>query len=118
MPKEKIKAGSVIFLYNINDKSLLGPFTALSEGVGAVDTGAWAMDIDEHSASERESQMGSNRPKSPEASVPERFKNLCVIHYSNAATDLLKTSPFVQERKNKPEWQGSIGFLISNVSVL
>jgi hypothetical protein len=52
MPKEEIKAGSVIFLYNTDDKSLLGPFTALSEGVGAVDAGAWAMDIDEHSASE------------------------------------------------------------------
>jgi len=51
LPATQIKAGSVIFLYNVDDKSLLGPFTALSEGGGTVDTGAWAMDIDEHSAS-------------------------------------------------------------------
>ncbi len=31
---------------------MLGPFTALEEGGTALDSGAWAMDIDEHSASE------------------------------------------------------------------
>ncbi len=51
-PVGKIRVGSVIFLYNVDDKSLVGPFTALSEGGGEVDTGAWAMQIDEHSASE------------------------------------------------------------------
>src|SRR3989337_2428375 len=51
LPTTQIKAGSVIFLYNVDDNSLLGPFTALSEGGGTVDTGAWAMDIHEHSAS-------------------------------------------------------------------
>jgi Development and cell death domain len=48
----KIKVGAVLFLYNVDDKSLLGPFTALSEGGDTVDSGAWAMKIDEHSASE------------------------------------------------------------------
>jgi hypothetical protein len=52
IPTAKIKVGSVIFLYNVDDKSLLGPFTSLSEGGGEVDRGAWAMDVDEHSASE------------------------------------------------------------------
>jgi hypothetical protein len=51
-PTAKIKVGSIIFLYNADDKSLLGPFTALSEGGETVDSGAWAMKIDEHSASE------------------------------------------------------------------
>jgi hypothetical protein len=51
-PTAKIKVGALIFLYNAEDKSLLGPFTALSEGGETVDSGAWAMEIDEHSASE------------------------------------------------------------------
>ncbi len=52
VPTAKIKVGSVIFLYNLDDKSLLGPFTALTEGGGKVDTGTWSMQVDEHSASE------------------------------------------------------------------
>ena len=51
-PTSKINVGSIIFLYNVDDKSLLGPFTALEEGAETVDSGAWAMQIDEHSASE------------------------------------------------------------------
>jgi hypothetical protein len=42
-----IAANSVVFLYNMDDKSLLGPFTALPEG-DDLDAGAWAMDIDEN----------------------------------------------------------------------
>ena len=49
--EEKIKIGSIIFLYNIDDKSLLGPFTALAEG-DELDAGAWAMDVDTHIPSE------------------------------------------------------------------
>jgi hypothetical protein len=51
-PTDKIRPGSVIFLFNTEDKSLLGPFTSLDEDGNALDSGAWAMDIDEHSASE------------------------------------------------------------------
>ncbi len=43
---ERIKEGSVIFLYNVDDKSLLGPFTALTEGGDELDAGAWAEDVD------------------------------------------------------------------------
>jgi hypothetical protein len=50
-PTEKIKAGSIIFLYNVDDKSLLGPFTAMREG-DELDAGAWAMDVDTHIPSE------------------------------------------------------------------
>ena len=51
-PTDKIKAGTIVFLYNLDDKSLLGPFTALEEGGDALDSGAWAMEIDEHIRSE------------------------------------------------------------------
>ena len=49
--EEEIKVGSIIFLYNLDDKSLLGPFTALAEE-DELDAGAWAMDVDEHIPSE------------------------------------------------------------------
>jgi hypothetical protein len=51
-PEDKILPGTLVFLFNTEDKTLLGPFTSLKEGGGALDSGAWAMDIDEHSASE------------------------------------------------------------------
>jgi len=41
-----IKEGSVIFLYNIDNRSLLGPFTALEEGGTKLDAGTWRMDVD------------------------------------------------------------------------
>src|SRR5271157_5931120 len=44
---KEIKAGTVVFLYNTDDKSLLGPFTTLSEG-DELDAGTWTMDIDEN----------------------------------------------------------------------
>ena len=49
--EEEIKVGSIIFLFNLDDKSLLGPFTALAEG-DELDAGAWSMDVDEHIPSE------------------------------------------------------------------
>jgi len=48
---ENIKAGSIIFLFNIDDKSLLGPFTTMREE-DELDAGAWAMDVDTHIPSE------------------------------------------------------------------
>jgi hypothetical protein len=51
-PTEPIKEGSVIFLYNADNKSLLGPFTALTEGAEELDAGAWAEDVDTHIPSE------------------------------------------------------------------
>ncbi|MGD0645388.1 MAG: hypothetical protein ABSA75_10835 [Candidatus Bathyarchaeia archaeon] len=48
---EEIKAGSVVFLYNTDDKSLLGPFTTLAEG-DELDAGTWVMDVDKHIPSE------------------------------------------------------------------
>ncbi len=51
-PAQPIKEGSVIFLFNIDDKSLLGPFTALTEGGEELDAGTWAEDVEMHIPSE------------------------------------------------------------------
>src|SRR3989304_4614446 len=51
-PTAKVKVGSVIFLYNTEADTIVGPFTALSEGAETVDAGAWKVDIDDHSASQ------------------------------------------------------------------
>ena len=44
---EEIKAGTVVFLYNTDNKTLVGPFTTLSEG-DELDAGTWVMDVDEN----------------------------------------------------------------------
>lgn len=59
-PSEAIKEGSVIFLYNVEDRSLLGPFTALTEGGAELDTGTWRMDVDTHIPSEDIKVMWEN----------------------------------------------------------
>jgi len=46
-PLEEIKTGTVVFLFNTDDKSLLGPFTTLSEG-DELDAGTWVMNVDEN----------------------------------------------------------------------
>lgn len=51
-PNEQIKEGSVIFLFNTDEKTLLGPFTALTSGAEELDAGTWAEDIDTHIPSE------------------------------------------------------------------
>jgi hypothetical protein len=51
-PPSGVKEGSIIFLYNPEDKSLLGPFTALTSGGDELDAGAWAEEVDEHVPSE------------------------------------------------------------------
>jgi hypothetical protein len=43
---EEIKANAVIFLYNTDDKSLVGPFTTLPEG-DELDAGTW-VENEEH----------------------------------------------------------------------
>ncbi|MGD6853217.1 MAG: hypothetical protein ACQCN6_14255 [Candidatus Bathyarchaeia archaeon] len=51
-PKGPIKVGSVIFLYDADDKTLVGPFTALTTGADELDAGTWAMDVETHIPSE------------------------------------------------------------------
>ena len=52
MPTDKIIEGTVLFLFNTDYKSLLGPFTSLNEGGEELDAGTWAMDIEENAMSE------------------------------------------------------------------
>ncbi len=107
-PTEKIKVGSLIFLYNVDDKSLLGPFTALIEGGGKVDTGAWAMKIDEHSASENvkleweDLHRLENAPTSlPFLEAPKSCE--LSTTQTQRALDILRQAPlYLQEKSRKP----------------
>jgi hypothetical protein len=107
MPTAKVKVGSVIFLYNLEAKSLLGPFTALSEGGRALETGTWKLDIDEHSASENvkveweELHLMQNAPdKLPFLNDPKT----CALSESQTqrVLDLLEMAPlYAGTRKNQ-----------------
>jgi hypothetical protein len=105
-PTAKIKADSIIFLYNTDDMSLLGPFTALSEGGGTVDTGAWAMKIDEHSASENVKLEWEDLHRLENA--PEKLPFLeapktCELSTTQTqrVLDLLKQAPLYVYEKSK-----------------
>jgi Development and cell death domain len=76
-PKE-LPDGSTIFLYNKDREILLGPFTANQSGL-TLEKGAWAEDIDEHSAS---------------ANVKVEWEEL---HILTKAIELL---PFLKDSKN------------------
>lgn len=43
---EIIKRGSVLFMYDPQSKTLVGPFTAASEGATKIETGAWRSEVD------------------------------------------------------------------------
>jgi hypothetical protein len=107
-PTEKIKVGSIIFLYNVDDKSLLGPFTALSEGGETVDTGAWAMEIDKHSASENvklEWEELHRLEKAPEELPFLETPKSCELTTTQTqrTLDLLKQAPlYIREKSTKP----------------
>jgi hypothetical protein len=51
-PADPVREGSLIFLYNTEEKTLLGPFTALTEGGDTLDMGAWRLDVDTNIPSE------------------------------------------------------------------
>ena len=105
-PTDKIKAGPILFLYNTDDKSLLGPFTALAEGGEKVDAGAWAMSIDEHSASENvklEWEELHRLEKAPSQLPFLDTPKSCALSTTQIqrALDLLKLAPSYLQEKNK-----------------
>ncbi|MGD6808287.1 MAG: hypothetical protein ACQCN3_01170 [Candidatus Bathyarchaeia archaeon] len=108
-PAGKILPGTVVFLYNLEDKTLLGPFTALEEGGTALDAGAWAMDINEHSASENvqvtweELHQIENAPdKLPFLNDPEKCSLTSL--QTQRILELLKDSKtYLQVKKEKEE---------------
>ncbi len=46
-----VPKGAVLFVYNDESKTLIGPFTAASKGASKIETGTWNSEIDLHSAS-------------------------------------------------------------------
>lgn len=105
-PKDPIKEGSVIFLYNVDDKSLLGPFTALTEGGDELDAGTWAMDMDEHIPSEdikvtwEDLHTIQNAPeKLPFLNDPKSCK--LTFTQTQRALDMLKQGELYLYAKNK-----------------
>ncbi len=48
---KKISKNAVLFVFNPDTKTLVGPFTAANEGATRIETGTWTSTIDEHSAS-------------------------------------------------------------------
>ena len=103
---EKIKIGSIIFLYNNENMTLLGPFTALSEGAETVDSGAWAMDIDEHSASENVKLEWEEIHRLEDAPAKLPFletPKICELSTTQTqrALDLLKQAPLYIGKKSK-----------------
>jgi hypothetical protein len=105
-PTAKIGVGAVLFLYNTEDKSLLGPFTALSEGGEDVDSGAWAMEIDEHSASENVKLEWEGLHRLENAVEQLDFletPKTCSLTTTQTerALELLKQAPLYLNEKNK-----------------
>jgi hypothetical protein len=105
-PTAKIAVGSILFLYNSDDQSLLGPFTALSEGGETVDSGAWAMKIDEHSASENVKLEWEDlhRLENAPAELPFlKAPTKCTLTTTQTerALDLLRQAPLYITEKNK-----------------
>ncbi len=107
-PIEKIKEGSVIFLFNVDDKSLLGPFTALQEGGAPLDAGAWAMDVYPHVPSEdikvtwEDLHIMENAPEQlPFLNDPKTCK--LSMTQTQRALDVLKQGQLYLYAKNKEQ---------------
>jgi hypothetical protein len=103
---EQIKIGSVLFLYNLDDKSLLGPFTALSEGGKELDAGAWAINVDKHVPSEDVIVTWEDLRKIEDAPQHLPFLNdpkTCKLSYTQTqrVLDLLKQSPLYLYSKDQ-----------------
>ena len=93
-----IPKGSVLFMYNSEDKTLVGPFTAASAGAERIETGAWTSEIDTHS------QLGSVRVEWEDLHIlqnaAERFpfledRDKCELStlWTQSVLDALKEAP-------------------------
>lgn len=103
--EEEIKAGSIIFLFNVEDKSLLGPFTAMREE-DELDAGAWAMDVDTHIPSEdlkvswEDLHIIKNAPETLQFLKDPKTCKLTTMQ-TQRALDLLKQGELYLTSKNK-----------------
>ena len=98
----EVKKGSVLFLYNTETHTVVGPFTAASEGAERIETGAWTSEIDDHSAS---------------ANVKLEWENLHVIKNANerfpflnnpgkCQLSTLKVQTLLDALKEAPKFEG------------
>ena len=103
---EEIKEGTVVFLYNTDSKTLLGPFTTLSEG-DELDAGTWVMDVDETNmpysdvkVTWEDLHLLQNAPdKLPFLTVPKTCK--LSTTQTQRALDMLKGGPLYLYEKSK-----------------
>jgi hypothetical protein len=105
-PPEEIKEGSVIFLYNFEDKSLVGPFTALTMGGDELDAGTWVMDVEENIPSEDLKVTWENLHEIKNAPVKLPFLNepkTCRLStvQTQRILDLLKEEPLYLNAKDR-----------------
>jgi hypothetical protein len=104
--EEEIKIGSIIFLFNLDDKSLLGPFTALAEG-DELDAGAWAMDVDTHIPSEdlkvtwEELHTIQNAPEKLSFLKNPKTCKLTSIETQNALDQLKQGELYIKEKNRQ-----------------
>lgn len=103
---EEIKTGTVVFLFNTDDKSLLGPFTTLSKG-DELDAGTWVMNIDENNMPYEDVKVTwedlhilQNAPETlPFLNNPKTCK--LSTTQTQRALDLLKDGPLYLYAKDK-----------------
>jgi hypothetical protein len=104
--EEEIKIGSIIFLFNLDDKSLLGPFTALAEG-DELDAGAWALDVDTHIPSEdlkvtwEELHIIQNAPEKLSFLKNPKTCKLTSIETQNALDQLKQGELYIKEKNRQ-----------------
>jgi hypothetical protein len=103
-PSGPIKEGSIIFLFNPEAETLLGPFTALNEGGGELDSGAWKMSVDENIPSEdikvTWEQLHILRNASQKAPPFKTLKpcKLTSIETQNILDLLAQGEPYIEEK--------------------
>lgn len=106
-PAEKILPGTIVFLYNSEDKTLLGPFTSLDEGGSALDAGAWGTSVEEDMVSENikvtweELHQIENAPsKLPFLINPEKC-SLSAFETQQIMELLNESKPYLQVKKEE-----------------
>jgi len=105
---DELKTGTVVFLYNTDNKSLLGPFTTLSKG-DELDAGTWVMDVDENNMPYEDVKvtwedlhiLENASDKLPFLIDPETCK--LSTTQTQRALDMLKEGPLYLYAKEKPK---------------
>jgi hypothetical protein len=89
-------------MYNTDTRTLVGPFTAASEGAARIETGAWTSEIDEHSASANVKLEWENLHIIKDAN--ERFLFLSKPEKCQLST--MKVQTLLDALKEAPKFEG------------